>query len=105
MFVSGLGFVTSIDKAIRFRAAVTIPNRKAKEFYTAIDIILRQYNGAGFIITIIHADPEFKPLFEPVKDNLSVTMNYAPAQAHVPEAERNNRTLKERIRVGYFRLV
>ena len=41
---------------------------------------------------------------ETVKDDLGVTMQYSPSQAHVPEAERNNRVLKERIRATYHRL-
>ena len=100
MYVSKRGFLTSIDKTIRFRCAVTIPNRKTEEFYNAIDVILRLYNGAGFTVITIHADREFKTLFDEVKDNLDVTMNYAPAGDHVPEAERNNRTLKERIQLA-----
>ena len=35
---------------------------------------------------------------------MDFTMNYSPAQAHLPEAERNIQTLKEPIRVGFFRL-
>ena len=98
------GRVCSIDKTICYRCAISIPNRTEKELFIAIDKILRQYNNAGFTIKTIHADREFKPLFEQVSDDLHVTMNYLPAQAHVPEAEQNIRTLKERIRVGFFRL-
>ena len=83
---------------------ISIPNCTEKELFIAIDNILHQYNKAGFTIKTIHADREFKPLFEQVCDDLDVTMNYPPAQAHVPEAERNIRTLKERICVGFFRL-
>jgi hypothetical protein len=32
-------------------------------------------------------------------------MNFTNAQDHVPEAERNNRTIKERIRAAYHRLL
>eukprot|EP00980_Cylindrotheca_fusiformis_P017734 scaffold5572_cov69-Cylindrotheca_fusiformis.AAC.1 len=39
-----------------------------------------------------------------VQDELDVEMNYANPGDHVPEAERNNRTIKERVRVGYYRL-
>ena len=85
-------------------AHVVIPNCTEKELFIAIDNNLCQYNNAGFTIKTIHADCEFKPLFEQVCDNLDVTMNYPPAQAHVPEAERNIKTLKERICIGFFRL-
>ena len=39
-----------------------------------------------------------------VQDDLDVVMNYTNASNHVPEAERNNRTIKERIRAAYHRL-
>ena len=96
MYINKRLFITSIDKTICYRCAISIPNRTEKELFIAIDKILRQYNTAGFTIKTIHAYHEFKPLFEQVSDDLDVTMNYPPAQAHVPEAERNIRTLKER---------
>jgi hypothetical protein len=36
-----------------------------------------------------------------VSDELDVEMNYTTTNEHVPEAERNNRTIKERIRAAY----
>ena len=36
-----------------------------------------------------------------VSDDLDVVMNYTNASDHVPEAERNNRTIKERIRATF----
>jgi hypothetical protein len=39
-----------------------------------------------------------------VKDNLGVQMIFTNALDHVPEAERNNRTIKERVRAAYHRL-
>ena len=104
MFVNGRGFMTSIDKSVRYRSAVRIESTSAKSLYEAIDKILRVYNSAGFIVVAIHADPEYTPIFDAVKDDLDVTMCYTAAQDHVPEAERNNCTIKERVRVGYHRL-
>jgi hypothetical protein len=43
-------------------------------------------------------------MMERVNDDLDVNMNFTNAQDHVPEAERNNRTIKERIRAAYHRL-
>jgi hypothetical protein len=66
--------------------------------YSALDDILRTYNAAGYTIRDIQCDGEFRPLMDPNKDNLGVDMNYTNAEDHVPEAERNNRTIKERVR-------
>ena len=52
---------------------------------------------------MIHGDQEFKPL----KDDLQewkIDLNLANAQEHVPEAERNNRTIKERVRAVFHSL-
>ena len=43
-------------------------------------------------------------MMDKVSDDLDVQMNYTNAQDHVPEAERNNRTIKERVRSAYHRL-
>ena len=39
-----------------------------------------------------------------IKDELDIDMEYPPQGDHVPEVERNNRTIGERIRAGYHRL-
>ena len=41
---------------------------------------------------------------EVVKEKLNIDINYANAGDHVPEAERNNRTIKERFRAAFHRL-
>ena len=74
------------------------------EIYAGIDKIFRFYNRAGFTIRTIHCDGEFQPLLEKVADELGIVMNYATANEHVPEAERNNRTIQERIRATYHLL-
>jgi hypothetical protein len=53
---------------------------------------------------LIHCDGEYKSLLDPVKEQLNTEMNFANAGDHVPEAERNNRTIKERIRAAFHRL-
>ena len=67
-------------------------------------MVLRLYNDAGYTISEIHADNEFRLLFETVADDLDVVMNYTNAGDHVPEAERNNRVLQERDRTTYHHL-
>ena len=101
MYVNECGMLTSIDRSVRFRGLVPVENKDHKEYYRALDKILRFYNKSGFIIKTIHCDGEFRAMMEKVSDDLSVDMNYTNAQDHVPEAERNNRTIKERIRAAF----
>jgi hypothetical protein len=104
MFVNGIPMFTGIDRSIRHRALVPIENRTSAELYKALDVVFRHYNKAGFQITCIHCDQEFRPLMDKVADELDVEMNYTTTDEHVPEAERNNRTIKERIRATYHNL-
>ena len=104
MYVNGLPMFTGIDKSVKHRGLVPLKNREADELYKALDEIFRYYNDAGFLITDVHCDREFKPLMDVVKDELDVNMNYTARGEHVPEAERNNRTIGERIRATFHNL-
>jgi hypothetical protein len=62
-----------------------------------LDNVFRTYNQEGFRITTIHCDNEFRLLMNQLQDTYNVQMNSANPQEHVPpEAERNNRVIKER---------
>ena len=104
MFVNKQPFLTSIDKSARFRSLVPLKSRSGEEYLRALQLIMRHYNKGGFFIQLIHCDGEYKQLIEPVQDKLNATMNFANPGDHVPEAERNNRTIKERIRAAFHRL-
>jgi hypothetical protein len=84
--------------------ALPIENRTHEEYYRVLDMALQLYNSAGFHIKTIHCDGEFCAMMDKVKDDLGVCMNFTNALDHVPEAERNNRTIKERVLVAYHRL-
>ena len=104
MFVNGIPMLTSIDRTIRYRPLIPLKNRESKELYWAIDAILRNYNQAGFSIKQIFCDQEFEELMEQVNDELDIKMDYTSSGEHVPEAERNNRTIGERMRAIYHNL-
>jgi hypothetical protein len=60
-------------------------------------MVLQLYNSPGFHIKPIHCNGEFRAMMDKVKDSLGVCMSFTNALDHVPEAERNNRTIKERV--------
>ncbi len=64
------------------------------EFTIAQDIALQRST-----VTV-----NFRPLMEVLIDVYEVSANYANPQEHVPEAERNNRVIKERFRAAFHRL-
>jgi hypothetical protein len=104
MYVNKCGFMTTINQTIRFRSTLPIENGTHEEYYRVLDMVLRLYNSAGFHIKTIHCNREFCAMMDKVNDDLSVCMNFTNALDHVPEAERNNRTIKEWVRAAYHRL-
>ena len=49
----------------------------------------------------INCDQEFQPIMDLTKEEMDIKMNYTPAQAHTPRAERNNCVLQECIRAMF----
>ncbi|MGL4350647.1 MAG: hypothetical protein ACRCT2_08825, partial [Plesiomonas shigelloides] len=104
MYVNGLPLFTCIDQSIKFRSVVPLKTRTSRDLFSALDTVFRVYNAAGMTITMVHCDQEFKHHMDMIYDQLSIHMNYTTTGDHVPEAERNNRTLKERIRAAFHNL-
>ena len=104
MYVNGIPFLTTIDTPIIYRSCKPMNSKKHVDYFKQLDKILRVYNSANFHIKRIECDQEYKGMMDKVKDDLDVSMNYTNTDDHVPQAERNNRTLKEGIRTAYHRL-
>jgi hypothetical protein len=84
MYVNECGFMTTIDRTIRFRSAIPIENRTHKEYYCVLDMVLRLHSSTGFHIKTIHCNREFHAIMEKVKDNLGVRMkNFTNALLHL----------------------
>jgi len=92
--------LTTVDSRIKCRALVPLKNRTAESLCDSLDNALRRYNRATICVTSIDSDIEFKTLFEDDEDNMDAQFNCAPQGEHVPAAERNNRTIADRIRVA-----
>ena len=104
LFVNKLPFLATISKHLCYRTATFVPSKQPSAYRSVLDEVFRLYNGAGFRVTTIRCDREFKPLMDPIKDDLDIVMEYNPSKQHQPEAERNNRVLKERVRATFHRL-
>ena len=88
--VNDVQMLTAIDPTIRFCSVVPVESRAHTAYFHSLDVILRHYNSAGFLIRTFHCDREYESMMDSIKDDLNVTMNYTNAGDHVPEAERNN---------------
>ena len=103
MFVSKVGFLTTIGYPIFYRKVKRIDNRTKESLYNNLDAILHIYNSGGYKVSRISCDQEFKCLMDDVKDKLDVKMTYAGLGDHEPHSERNNRALNNQTRVGLHR--
>ena len=104
LFINKKPFLATDSARIHFRTCYPLANREPATIREALDLTLNVYNDGGFTIKDIDADQEFKAVLEPAKDGMEVEVNYAPANTHVPGAERNNQFLKERIRAMFHSL-
>ena len=103
LFVCGMIFLTTISRHIMYRTAQWVQRKELSHYSDALVQVLKLYLRAGFKVTRISADREFKPLLDELQQEHGFTPNYANAQEHVAPAERNNRTIQERVRAVYHR--
>ena len=104
--VNSLNFSTTISQDIYYRTAQYVQQRKAHIYEKCIQEIDDIYTNGGFQINEIHCDNEFRTSMNSFTKNHArqIKINYTSAKEHVPRAERNNRTIQERIRATYHRL-
>jgi hypothetical protein len=98
MFICKLGFLTSIDRSVRYRGLLYKVKADGTGFIEAMHLISNVYNCAGFVIRAVHCDQQFESIAPKVERELNIYMNCVGTQDHVSEAERNQRTIKERFR-------
>jgi len=104
ILINRIILLTAIDRNIKYKTVVPLESHKKEELYRGIDQVLMIYNNAGFTIRRIHCDNEFRSIMDPVADELDIQMNCANPDAHVPDIERNNRVIKERFPIAYYRM-
>jgi hypothetical protein len=81
VFVNGLPLLTSIDDTIKYRSVVPLTSRHSKVVYSALDTITRVYYKAGFNITTIHCDQEFKFMMDRISNYLDIEMTFLRRRA------------------------
>jgi hypothetical protein len=104
--INSLKFLSTISRNIYYRTVHYMPTTEAKNYQTNIMDVCGVYRRGGFQVNDILCDNEFHAALDPIaaSQNPPITMHYAAAQEHVPEAERNNRVIKEQFRAVYHRL-
>ena len=102
MYINGMPFLTTISKNIKYHKTMWVADHTAPTITNLVESVLKLYHWAGFQVTVVCADCEFKPVLHVLQDGgWSFMTNLANAQEHVPEAECNNHILKECIHATY----
>ena len=94
-FVNNIAFLVTISRHIKLRTVDHLPDTQQSTVLKSLQQVSRIYTSRGFSIDYIHADSGYRGLEH---DLLPARLNLAAAGEHVPEIERNIRTLKERTR-------
>ncbi|KAL7534452.1 hypothetical protein ACHAXR_007085 [Thalassiosira sp. AJA248-18] len=102
MFVSGLPFLVTLSRGIRFGTTQYRPCRTAKLLCNALKETIKLYKRAGFIVQTCLMDNEFEPLKAMLAD--TVVINTTAKNEHVAEIERFIRTLKGKCRCIFSEL-
>ena len=100
MKVAGIPFLMTISKHIKFGSAGKLDSMKNSHIIKHFKAIIGAYVTRGFKVTIILADNQFESMRGDLAD-LHAQLNVTARDEHVPEAERYQRTIQERIRAQY----
>jgi hypothetical protein len=98
MFIMKCGMLTGIDKSVYYRSVAANVLSTKDGILIGLQRMARFYNRAGFVIRVIHANQQFKPIMGDIEDELHIAVNWTHQDEHVDLAERNNRTIQERVR-------
>ena len=103
MKVTGIPFLMTISRHIKFGSAGKLDTMKNSHIMKHFKAIIGAYVTRGFRVTIILADNQFETMRGELAD-LHATLHITSRDEHVPEIERYNRTIKERVRGNYTML-
>jgi hypothetical protein len=95
MFLDGIPFVVSLSRNLKFTTYEYVPRRSKPILVKTLKKIINIYNHRGFNVVTALMDSEFKLLRDEVPE---VTLNTNSPDEHVPDIERQIRTMKERAR-------
>jgi hypothetical protein len=110
MHFTGLNFLVTVSRTIKFITVMHLVNRKKKTIVEAMRQVINLYKGRGHTVTDFEfTETEDKPIHTILADNefevirlemegCGIRVNLTAKNKHVPEVERQNRVIKERAR-------
>ena len=93
MFVNKMPFFVTVSRNLKFRTAQLMDGRRADHAASALSAAVKLYPRRGFRVNTVLGDREFEAIRDDVS-RLGATLQCAAADMHVPEIERQIRTIK-----------
>jgi hypothetical protein len=97
LFVNGMPFVTSISRKIKFTTIEYVMSRKEPDLINSLVKVVTLYKARGLNPSTALMDREFECLRNKLLLH-GMNLNTTAASEHVPDIERQIRTIKERAR-------
>ena len=97
MYINGMLFLTTISHDIFYRTAQHLPSKNKTNQIKCMQEVINLYKFAELNIKTIHCDQEFRYTLQELANKEKIELLCEPAQSHIPRAERNIRTIKERV--------
>ena len=72
MFINQQVLFTIIEKYVQFRVLIPLANRIKYECYRDLDVLIRNYNRAGFSVKCIECDGNLKSIMDEVSDEMRI---------------------------------
>ena len=76
MYINGVGLMTAIDWRIKYRSVEYVESKHASSYLMALSVIANRYNKAGYYVSMVYCDREFKSLLTDAWEQLEITINY-----------------------------
>ena len=97
-FINNNPFLTTISKGLMYTTDELLPDRLFNTLADGIINVIGFYRSKGFNIEYVLTDGEFKVIRDVILDEANTDLNTAAPNEHIPEVEKNIRTIKDRVR-------
>ena len=97
-YVDGVKIFTTITRQLQFTTVQLIRDRSMNTISKMQDQIFKMYQGHGYSIQFLITDHEFDSLRDGLMANYNVILNTSSANEHIPEMERDIRSIKDKMR-------
>ena len=107
VFVKDQAFVNAVDRCVKFKFLALMETCKKlsdEELIAGLDGVIHHFEKKNIKVAWLHLDGEFKSIKKEGEKIWKLEINLSALDERVPDTERNNRTLQDRVHIVYHRL-